>query len=684
MRKVITLFLGLLISCVISAQETVIWGTAVVDLSSEYSPYEYSGIQALHKPNVLPGGGDSPNAWRPKNDNSEQFIMVSFENAIKAKQVAIAESENPGAVVRIIAYDEDYNEYNLFPQLTPRALPIESRLLNLFFEETSYKIKAIKIVLDGEAVPGFNSVDAIGISMSNIPINVLIKLARNMNEDLQADKLGKNVNSDYTEHSPVLSQDGKRLYFSRQYHPDNMGGVSDSEDIWVSELDEETGEWLPARNVGPPLNTDGPNFISSISIVDGKELVILGNKYGKKGRMYEGSSVAVREGDSFSEPKNLEIDNDYNYSQSADFFMVPGGKSILISSERDDSYGLRDLYITFEKQDGTWSEPKNLGGDINTIGEEESPFLAEDTKTLYFSTNGLSGYGGKDIFVSIRLDDTWTKWSPPENLGAGINKKGDDEYFSIPPSGQHAYFTRGEEGEDMDIFTFKVEDLFVEKSGTVYESMKHLVEEEITVTIQGVVVNTKTDEVVPDAKVLIERLPDGVAIDETQSNTNGYYSLTVPPGAKYGIVPSAEGYFSQSENFDFNNITKIDTIKRDLKLVPKGSGLAVVFENIFFGFDQALLQTSSYPELGRVYQLLQDGTLKSIVISGHTDSIGTDEYNLSLSKRRARAVYNYFLERGIAKDRLEYIGHGEAKPAFPNDTRTNKAKNRRVEFTIKE
>ena len=106
--------------------------------------------------------------------------------------------------------------------------------------------------------------------------------------------------------------------------------------------------------------------------------------------------------------------------------------------------------------------------------------------------------------------------------------------------------------------------------------------------------------------------------------------------------------------------------------------------NIFFDFDKAKLQTSSYPELGRVHKLMQDGTLKSIVIAGHTDSIGAAAYNLGLSKKRASAVYNYFLERGIAKDRIEYIGYGETQPAFPNDTKANQAKNRRVEFTIKE
>ncbi|MEQ9230420.1 MAG: OmpA family protein [Cyclobacteriaceae bacterium] len=684
MKKVITLFLGLLLSQVVLSQETVIWGSEVVDLSSEFGPYEYSGIQALHKPNVLPGGGDNPNAWRPKNQGGEEFIMVSFEEPIKAKQVAIAESENPGAVRHIYAYDADYNEYDLFPQLVPRALPIESRLLNLFFEETSYEIHAIRIVLDAEAVPGYNSIDAIGISASNIPINVLINLARNVDETVSTDRLGKNVNSSYQEHSPVLSPDGKRLYFSRQYHPDNVGGADDQEDIWVSEMDEETGEWLPAKNVGEPLNTAGPNFISSISVVDGKEVVVLGNEYGKKGRMFTGVSYATRTGDTFSAPESIKMDNFYNYSQNADFFMVPGGKRMLLSAERDDSYGLRDLYVTTQRPDGTWTEPLNLGGDINTVGDEESPFLAEDTKTMYFSTNGLSGYGGKDIYVALRLDESWEKWSVPENLGAGINKKGDDEYFSIPSNGQYAYFTRGDVGEDMDIFTFKVEDLFIEKEGPVYESMRHLVpeSEEVFILIAGKTIDAKTGEIIAGANVAIERLPDGVDIGETFSNSQGEYSVVVRPGAKYGLVPSAEGYISQDENIDLNEATASDTLEIDLKLSRVEKDVVIVLNNIFFDFDKAVLKTGSYAELDRVLKYLKDGTIQKISISGHTDSVGDDDYNLGLSRKRARAVYNYIVSNGISKDRISSEGKGETEPSVPNTTPENRQKNRRVEFRI--
>jgi OOP family OmpA-OmpF porin len=394
MRKLIFIC-ALILSFVALSQESVMWASQVVDVSSEYSRLEFSGLQTLHKPDVLPGSGENPSAWRPKTPDNKEFIMVSFPEAIQAKQIAIAESENPGAITKVVAYDTKYYEYTLF-ELTPRDIPVEKRLLNLFFDESilGIKIQAVRIELDGAAVPGYNSIDAIGLSASSLPISVLLELAKGVNQDIKAQALDENVNSPYVEHSPIISPDGKKLYFSRKNHPDNAGGVDDPEDIWVSEWDEEKQSWKEAVNVGPPLNTPGPNFISSITSDGEKDVFVLGNRYGKKGRMYTGISMATLNDDgTFTEPSSLEIENEYNYSPKADFFLIPGGEALIQAVERDDSYGGRDLYISFKDGKG-WTEPRNLGGDINTAGEEAAPFLAPDGKTLYYSSEGMRGYGG--------------------------------------------------------------------------------------------------------------------------------------------------------------------------------------------------------------------------------------------------------------------------------------------------
>ncbi len=671
------------------SQESIVWASEVLDVSTEYGPLEYSALQALHKPNVLPRGGENPNAWRPKRaSGSGEFIIVSFPEAIRAQQIAIAESENPGAITRVMAFDDKYNEYTLF-QLTPRVLPIETRLLNLFFPKTQYKLKAIRIDLNGEAVPGYNSIDAIGISSSNIPINVLIDLAKGVSRKVDAEKLSENVNSTYVEHSPIITPDGKKLYFSRQYHPDNVGGTNDPEDIWVSDWDEEKGEWKPAVNAGPPLNTAGPNFISSISSIGGKDVLILGNRYGKKGRMYSGISIATYENGQFSDPAAVEVANEYNYSTKADFFLSTDGKALIQSVERDDAYGGRDLYVSFKRGNSSiWSEPLNLGTDINTASEEAAPFLAKDGKTLYFSSSGYSGYGGLDIYVTRRLDDTWKNWSIPDNLGAGINTELDDQYFSIPSSGAQLYFTRGRKDEDTDIFTFTVNEFFVDPDDPIVQSVEHLdMEEEevpVFITVRGSVINSKTNEPVSGVPVKVERLPDGIAIGEVNANESGAYQFTLRPGARFGISAALEGYIPQNENIDLNNIEETDTIEMNLLLSPIEVGQPVVIRNIFFEVNQSVLKTASYPELERILEYLTSGRIQRIEISGHSSSDGPDDYNLALSERRANAVQQFFLNNGISQDRIESVGYGEQRPIASNATLDGRQKNRRVEFKVLE
>ncbi|MDA0194173.1 MAG: hypothetical protein O2887_00005 [Bacteroidetes bacterium] len=406
MTQRLGLTLGLLLGVFIisNAQETVHWASKVVEVSSEADRLQYSTMQALHKPNVLPRHGDNPNAWKPKTDSKNQFIVVMFEKPIQAQQVAIAESQNPGAVTRIFAYDTDEQEHLLF-DVEPRQLPVESRLLNLFFEMTSYKIEALRVELDVTAVDGDHSIDAIGISASNIPINVLVNIAPQVNESLETETLNENVNSSYIEHSSILSPDGQRLYFSRRGHPDNSGGADDAEDIWYSELDAESGEWLPAKNMGAPLNTAGPNFISTIVPDGDNHVLILGNRYAKNGKMLPGVSTATVSSDgSVTNPVNIDIKNDYNYSSGSDYYITTDRKVLIMSVDRDEGLGGRDLFVSFYGAE-EWSEPMSMGRQINSAAEETSPYLQEDNKTLYFSSSGFSGFGGADIFKTTRLDN---------------------------------------------------------------------------------------------------------------------------------------------------------------------------------------------------------------------------------------------------------------------------------------
>jgi OOP family OmpA-OmpF porin len=667
----ITLLLG---GSSLSIQAQVVqWASKVIEFSSELTPVQYSAQQALGKPNVLPAGGQSPNAWAPDKPKRKEFLKLGFSNPINIRQVAIAESHNPSAIFRVLAYDESGKEY-ILNTLNPMAIPLKGRMLNLIVETTSYKVAAIKIEFDGAAVPDYFGIDAVAISDSNYPIIADIPKMQLLASGIAIEVLDKNVNSDVNEMSPVLSPDGKTLYFSRQNHPENTGGVNDKEDIWFSELDS-TGRWQLAKNMGPQFNNEGPNFVNSIQAVtpDGKSAVmLLGNKYLDNGKMLAGVSISSNVGGQWSKPVALNIKNDYNYNEKANYFLANNRKTLILSVEREDSHGDRDLYVSFMNNDSTWTEPLNLGDIVNTASEESAPFLASDDKTLYFSSKGFSGYGGSDVFVSKRLDDTWTNWSEPENLGPEINSPLEDLFFNIPASSEFAYYSRGVSDTNTDIFRVK---LPIIKNPDPW------------VTVRGKIIDKNTGQPL-GAKIVYERLPDGKDVGIAQSNPEtGEYEIRLPAGHLYGLRAEAAGKMSESQNLDLRNIKSDQVIDSDFSLAPievatLKTNVTIVLNNVFFDFDKATLKTESYPELNRVVDLLTEQTGIQIEISGHTDAVGSDEYNLGLSNRRANAVKNYLVGKGVPAERISAVYFGEARPVDSNETKEGRKKNRRVEFKI--
>lgn len=656
-----------------SKAQVVQWASKVIEFSSELTPVQYSAKQALGKPNVLPAGGQSPNAWAPDKPKRKEFLKLGFDNPISIRQIAIAESHNPSAIYRVLAYDEAGKEY-VVNTLNPSAVPLKGRMLNLFMDPTSYKVAAIKIEFDGAAVPDYYSIDAVAISDSNYPIIADIPTMQLLASGILIEALDKNVNSEYSELNPLLSPDGKTLYFSRKNHPQNIGGVNDKEDIWYSQLDS-AGHWQLAQNMGREFNNAGPNFVNTIRSVtpDGKSaIMLLGNKYNKNGKMEAGVSISSNVNGQWSKPKALNIDNDYNVNEKANYFLTDNRQTLLMSVEREDTKGSRDLYVSFLKQDSSWTEPKNLGDVVNTANEETAPFLASDDKTLYFSSNGFSGYGGSDIYVSKRLDDTWTNWSEPENLGPEINSPLEDLFFNIPASSEFAYYSRGVSETNTDIFRVK---------------LPIIKNPEPWVTVRGKIIDKTTGQPL-GAKIVYERLPDGKGVGIAQSNPEtGEYEIRLPAGHLYGLRAEADGKLSESQNLDTRDIKADQVIDKDFNLDPIAvatiaENVTIVLNNVFFDFDKATLKSESFPELNRVVTLMTDKPTLQIEISGHTDTSGPEQYNLGLSERRAKAVMKYFSDKGVPKDRMTVLFFGETKPTESNETKEGRKKNRRVEFKI--
>ncbi len=663
----------LMLFTMFSHAQVVQWASSVLEFSSELTPVQYAAQQIVGKPDVLPAGGQSPNAWVPDKPRRKEFIKVGFETPMSIRQIAIAESYNPSAIFRVLAYDVSGREYEI-NTLNPKSIPLKGRMLNLFMEETPYKVAAVKIEFDGAALPDYFGIDAVAIASSPYPIIADIPKLQLLRSGIVIEALDKNVNSEYSELNPLLSPDGKTLYFSRVNHPGNAGGTEDKEDIWYSELDS-AGNWSLARNMGPQFNNQSPNFVNTIQSVtpDGRSaIMLLGNQYGKDGKMVSGVSISSNVGGAWTEPVPLNILNDYNFNEKANYFLTNNRKTLIMSVERNDSEGDRDLYVSFMLADSSWTEPLSLGSIINTAAEESAPFLDADNVTLYFSSKGFSGYGGSDIYVSRRLDDSWTNWSDPENLGPEINSALEDLFFNIPAASAYAYYSRGVSETNTDIYRVQL---------PIVDSP------EPWVTVKGKIVDSDGNPVA--ARIIYERLPEGNDLGVTQTDPEtGAYEFRVPAGQLYGVRAEAEDRISESQNLDLRNVSADQTITHKdfelepIQVVPVEENITITLNNVFFDFDRWDLKPESFPELDRISTLMHEKTALQIEIAGHTDSTGPEAYNQTLSRRRADAVVRYFQSNGIADARMKVVFFGESKPVESNATVEGRRKNRRVEFKI--
>lgn len=489
----------------------------------------------------------------------------------------------------------------------------------------------------------------------------------------QAENLGPGVNSDIADFIPIVTPDGQKLYFIRF---DLKGVNANSDEIYVSDYNPETDQWQTARKLAYPINTKYSDAIKSIT-PDGTVALIDGSVHNARKsdplRKPHQIGLAKRQGEGWAAPKLLWIDDYHHYyPRLKPFSFLSNNQQILIMgmADRSDSRGEFDLYVSFLQEGGTWSRPLNLGNTINTSKMDWTACLASDNRTLYFSSNGHGGHGEADIFVTRRLDDTWTNWSPPQNMGPVINSSGKEDYFSIPASGEYAYFASERSGYGQkDIFRIK---------------LPKVLRPEAVVLIKGTVFDQKTKQPI-EASITYEYLKDGTEAGVANSEPGtGKYQITLPKGEIYGFVADAEGYYGISENIDLDSLEEYTEIERDLYLAPIVIDEVVRLNNVFFNSDKYELLPKSFPELNRVVKLLNDNPKIKIELAGHTDADGSDAYNLKLSQNRINSVRDYLVEQGVSDERLSAVGYGERQPIASNDTDEGKALNRRVEFKVVE
>ena len=562
-----------------------------------------------------------------------------------------------------IDMDETYNRNmeSVYIDYMKKAAPVELAFVALirtiapFLADKQWKLAIDRLEMYKSYFP------------NDVRIEKIVAILIAADKTIKVESLSQIINSDGHEYAPVITADGKTLYFCGRGREGNIGG----EDIFVSKFKE--GEWTKPEllhSINTPYAHEAPLAISA----DGARLLIYANT-----DIYYSDKIAS----GWSIPLTFPSVNKTS-SWEADAFMTADGNAIIFISDRvgnrgnlhkfgelfhGSHSGNSDIFVSVLSESG-WSAPISLGNTINTPYSERSPFLHPDMKTLYFSSEGHAGLGRLDVFKSVRLNDSsWTSWSEPVNLGKEINSFGDEYDYKISTDGKLAYLSSLRAGN------YDIQKLEIPES----------VRPEFVATVWGFITDRKGKPV--PTKIKWEDLKDGKTIGLLQSDLiEGSYSIILPLGKNYGYYIDDPNYYPLSGNIDLTGINEEVNIRKDFVLYSNSEiineGIAVPLENVFFEHNQYKLKSESFSELNRLIAFLKKSPELKIEIAGHTDNTGTLEYNNKLSQQRANSVKDYLLKNGIDTQKLEAMGYGPTKPIQTNETDAGRAKNRRVEFKV--
>jgi outer membrane protein OmpA-like peptidoglycan-associated protein len=477
--------------------------------------------------------------------------------------------------------------------------------------------------------------------------------------------VGPNINSKFDEYFPAITNDDGMFLFTRDIQ-DNSSMYGHQEDFFVSY--KVDNDWTTAVNLGPPLNTADNEGAPTLS-ADGHILIYAGcdrpDGHGSCDLYY-----SIRYGKQWTKGKNLGLPiNTRNWESQPS--LSSDGKTLYFIRGSITGRGTKDqdIYMTQLNDSGKWSMPEKLSDTINSPGREESVQIAPDNQTLYFSSDGHPGMGGLDIFVSHRLPNG--RWGIPKNLGYPINTSKDDNSFYLDPNGHTVYFSSDRPGGfgGLDFYSYEL-----------YDSARP---QPITY-VKGKVYNAKNNQPLMAYFTLTDLSTGNVIVKSTSAQDDGTFLVTLPLNKNYALDVSKKGYLFYSENFSLQNVaaSAAEPYTMDIPLQPIDTGAKIVLKNIFYETDKFNLKQESQIELNKLVTFLQTNPTVRIEISGHTDNTGSTEHNLTLSKNRAKSVYDYLVAHSISADRLTYKGYGPSMPIADNNTEAGKARNRRTELKI--
>lgn len=469
--------------------------------------------------------------------------------------------------------------------------------------------------------------------------------------------VGENINTPHLEYLPALTGDNHNMIFTRR--------INHQEDFFISSF--ENNKWQQAKPI-IELNTRNNEGAHSIS-PDGRKMFFT---VCDRSRTFGSCDLVVSEKrkGKWSKPLNLgkTINSTYWESQPS---ISSDGKTLYFVSDRPGCKGGKDIWYTQLDINNKWSFPICLDTTINTIFDDMAPYIHSDNKTLYFTSNGHPGMGGTDLFLSRKINNNWTK---AKNLGYPINTQNNEGALFVTLDGKKAFFSSDrKENKNLDIYYFNVPDN---------------IKPDMVTYIKGIVLDQESEKPLK-ANIVLYNNETGETVINLRTDLDTFF-LALPYGIDYNLTVEQTGYAFYSDAFKLKESnTKINpftlniSLSKILKHGENSESPPIVLNNIFFKSNSYELDTLlSKIELGNLLSLLKNNEGLNLKIIGHTDNVGDDFYNLDLSEKRAKSVYEFLINNNVGSLRLSFKGMGETIPIDTNETKEGRRKNRRTEFVI--
>ena len=507
--------------------------------------------------------------------------------------------------------------------------------------------------------------------------------------------MGDSVNSVLDDYLPVFADHDSTLYItSRRYNEkhDKRNPYDNKyfEDAYACRLGADG--WLGAKPLSKKINTRHNDAVLGVS-PDGNSLYIY-RGYDNGGDIYV-SHFNPKKGD-WKKPKPLPRKINSKQAEGSVFFTASGDTMYFISSNEDLTQGGKDIMFTVKNEKGRWQDPRDLGSLVNTRYDEEGVYLNPAGNELWFSSRGHNTMGGFDVFHSERLDDG--TWSDPENVGYPINTADDDLFFRESDNGKYAYYSTIREngigakdiykvvflGSEKELMLSN-EDILIAGLPDTLKTGFFTIPEPVHIDsfyyLTGRVLDKETNEPIL-AKLEFIDVGRSQVIATALSADSGRYRVKFPEPKNYGVEILAKDYLFFLDAIDMTKASTDEPTVKDFYLEKLEIGTKVVLENIYFETNKATLKPDSYEQLNQVVKFMKNNESVKLEISGHTDNTGSLKYNTKLSEERAKAVVDYLVTQGIDASRLEWKGYAFTQPIAPNDTAEGREKNRRVEFKV--